>query len=119
MSKRTWSRMPSRIGKCLDTARSTFQKPGHEIGFLLTKPFRLAGDRLTINADARHGLIKVEATDPEGQPLPGLSVKDAAEIGENGFALPVAWSSGRKLSEYRDRVIRLRFYLQESRLYSF
>ena len=109
-----------RIGVArLPRERLVARTAGDEIGFLLTKPFRLAGDRLTINADARHGLIKVEATDPEGQPLPGLSVKDAAEIGGNGFALPVVWSSGRKLSEYRDRVIRLRFYLQESRLYSF
>ncbi len=111
---------PQRIGVArLERERLVARTAGDEVGFLLTKPFRLEGERLTINADARRGLIKVEATDSEGQPLPGLSVKTATGINGNGFSLPVTWQDGSRLSEYRGRMVRLRFYMQESRLYSF
>ncbi|MBM3802974.1 MAG: hypothetical protein FJW26_11795 [Acidimicrobiia bacterium] len=109
-----------RIGVArLPRERLVARTAGDELGLLLTKPFRLEGDRLTINADARRGLIKVEATNPEGQPLAGLAVKDAEEIRGNDFYLPVAWKAGSKLSDYRGQLVRLRFYMQDSRLYSF
>ena len=92
---------------------------GDEVGALITKPFRLEGGYLQINANAAKGLIKVEVTDPFGNPIEGFSAEDAAEIRENGFRMPVRWTCGKRLSEIAGRVIRLRFYLYRSRLYSF
>lgn len=92
---------------------------GDEVGALITKPFRLEGGELQINANAAKGMIKVEVTDPFGNPLEGFSAKEAVEIRENGFRVPMQWTCGKRLSEIAGRAVRLRFYLYRSRLYSF
>ena len=92
---------------------------GDEMGALLTRPFVLEGDRLEINADARGGLLKVEVVDVMGRAIPGFSAQEAREIREDGFRLPARWQSGRHVGELRGKVVRLRFYLLQARLYAF
>ena len=92
---------------------------GDEMGALLTKPFVLEGDRLEINADTRGGLLKVEVADVMGRAITGFSVQEAREIREDGFRLPARWQSGRHVGELRGKVVRLRFYLLQARLYAF
>ncbi len=41
-------------------------------GTLTTRPFRLAGNVLRLNADARHGSILVEVLRPNGRPVAGI-----------------------------------------------
>lgn len=92
---------------------------GEELGVLITKPFVLEGGSLAVNADARRGLLKVEVADVDGNPLPGFGAKDAQEIRENGFRLPVGWGGGNSLESLRGRPVRLRFFMWRTRLYSF
>lgn len=103
----------------LPKERLVARTAGDELGAILTKPFIVEGDRLEINADARRGLIKVEAIGPAGEPMDGFSVSEAAEIRRNGFSIPVEWNSGSKISELKGKMIRLRFYMEQARLYSF
>ena len=91
---------------------------GDELGVLLTKPFRLDGNAVTINANASRGLIRVELTDAIGQPIDGFGVKDCAEIRGNGFELPVTWGES-DLSRLAGQPVRLRFFMQQARLYTF
>ena len=92
---------------------------GDELGVLITKPFVMEGDRLKINADARRGLMKVEVADIMGDGIPGFTVDEAGEIKENGLRLPVKWKSGGSLKDLRGKTVRLRFYMLDTRLYSF
>ena len=90
-----------------------------ELGVLITKPFRLEGDSLQINADAARGRIKVEVADPIGTPIPGLTVRDCRPIERDGLRLPVTWNGDKTLRDVAGQVVRLRFYLYQSKLYSF
>lgn len=90
-----------------------------ELGVLITKPFRLEGDALQINADASCGRIRVEVTDPIGAPIAGLTARECRLIERDGLRLPVTWSGGEALRGVAGQVVRLRFYLYEAKLYSF
>ncbi len=103
----------------LPKERLVARTAGDELGVLMTKPFVVEGDRLEVNADARRGLLKVEAVEPDGERIDGFYCKDAAEISENGFSIPVTWKSGSKIGDLKGRTIRLKFYMRDARLYSF
>ena len=92
---------------------------GDEMGALLTRPFVLEGDRLEINADARGGLLKVEVVDVMGEAIAGFAADEAGEIREDGFRLQARWKCKRGVGELRGKVVRLRFYMLHTRLYSF
>ena len=77
------------------------------------------GKKLEINANSLKGLIKVEVTDSIGQPIEGFNVMDCEEIRRNEFRIPVEWKSGKKLEDIPGQRIRLRFYMSQSKLYSF
>lgn len=101
----------------LPMERLVARSAGDELGVLMTKPFKLEGNRLEINADASRGLIKIEVTDPLGTPLEGFHVTDCGEIRENNLRIPVAWKGD--LKELAGRPVRLRFYMHRAKLYSF
>ena len=118
----------------LPKERIVARAAGDELGTFITKPFRLEGGRLEINANAERGLIKAEVTDPIGNPLDGYNVRDCREIRRNDFRIPVEWNgsirgtadrsatnrrSGGKLGDLKGKPVRLRFYLLRTRLYSF
>lgn len=52
-------------------------RAGDAVGTIVTRPFRLEGDRLQVNIDARTGEFKVAVLDATGQPLDGYSLDDA------------------------------------------
>ena len=56
---------------------------------------------------------------PIGTPLPGLTVRDCRPIERDGLRLPVTWNGGKTLQDAAGQVVRLRFYLYESKLYAF
>jgi len=103
----------------LPKERFVARTAGDELGVLMTKPFVVEGDRIEINADARRGLMKIEITNPIGEPLEGFNVRDSAEIAQNEFSLPVEWSSGKSPGDLKGQTVRLRFYMHQAKLYSF
>ena len=103
----------------LPKERLVARAAGDELGVLITKPFVMDGEHLTVNADARRGLMKVEVADIMGDGLEGFSVGEAEEIRENGFRLPVRWKNGDNLGNLKGRAVRLRFYMRDTRFYSF
>ncbi len=91
---------------------------GEKPAVLLTKPFRLEGDRLLINVDASQGEMSVEVLDENGKPMAGYSGRAAAVFRKvDDLRLSPQWS--KPLSNLKGSVVRLRFHLTRAALYSF
>ena len=91
-----------------------------EPGVMITRPFELAGDQLLVNVEAPEGDISVEILNREGEPIPGFTREDAPPFqGVDELRLSVSWQEKKDLGSLKGRVIRLKFYLREARLYAF
>jgi hypothetical protein len=96
------------------------QATDQKAGIVTTKRFKLAGSRLTLNADASRGAISVEVLDQDGRPIDGLSAKDCRPMQNvDGLRLPVHWQNPHALADLKGRVVCLRFTLQNGTLYAF
>jgi hypothetical protein len=89
-------------------------------GVLTTRPFRLEGNRLELNADAREGAIQVEVLDAAGNVLPEYGL-DATIPGQNVDQLrhQPMWKEHADLSSLLGQTVRLRIHLDRARLYAF
>ncbi len=95
-------------------------RAGNQPGIVITKPFKLIGDRLSVNVDAGMGEIRVEVLDVHGQPIPGYTGNNAPRAsGVNDLTWQPRWKSVSNLAALRNQVIRLKFTLQNARLYAF
>ena len=93
---------------------------GDEPGTLTTKPLKFAGDKLVINAEAQDGWIGVEILGRSGQrPVPGFSLADCERFSGDSVRHTVKWRGNSDLSRLQGRPVRLRFHLQNAKLYSF
>ena len=93
---------------------------GEHEGTIVTKPFKLEGDKLMINVDAHGGEVSVEVLDEAGQPLVGYSgdeVVPATKLDE--LRCQPHWKKHTDLSALRNKVVRLKFRLRDAKLYSF
>ena len=90
-----------------------------EIGTLITKPFRCEGGRLTINAAARGGMVSAAVLDEEGIQYEGYSRVDCALFDGDSVRHDLTWRHKGSLEELKSRTIRLKFYLRDSKLYSY
>ncbi len=79
-------------------------------GALTTKPLRIAGETLHLNADAGFGTISVEALDDEGN-----VVGRAEPVRRDGLAIPVRWAEGGLRN---GDTARLRVTLENALLYA-
>jgi len=93
---------------------------GEADGAIVTKPFRLDGERLEVNADARAGRIRIEILDAERRPVAGFAGKHAAEHANvDEIRLTAKWTGEKKLATLRGKTIRLRFTLRDAVIYAF
>ena len=87
------------------------------LGRILTRPFPIKCD-LFINAEAK-GEIRVEVRSAiRDKPLVGWTAKDCAPFTGDELDEPIRWG-GKRLSDLKGKVVRLRFQLQDAILYSF
>jgi hypothetical protein len=88
---------------------------GTEPGSILTQPLVAEGRELWLNVDAPAGSVRVEVLDENGGRLDGAAMSvtntDATEA-------RLTWDAGAAAS-WRGRVTRLKFTLQNAKLYSF
>ncbi len=95
-------------------------EPEETEGIVTTKPFRLEGTRLVVNANTRGGKVRVGVLDEGGQPLGGFEVGRAAALAdEDGLDLPCRWEGQASLKTIRGQTVRLQFELTRSKLYAF
>lgn len=88
-------------------------KPGAR-GTITTAPMRCTGDPLRVSADARGGALRAAVVDAEG-----LGLDDCEPITDDVTDGVVRWRSGRKLSDLKGKVVRLKFELSSATLYAF
>ena len=91
---------------------------GEDMGTLVTQPFTFEGDSLEINAQARGGLAAVAVLDRQGTQVPGFGKTDCAIFDSDSVRHTVTWRQV-SIGSLKGKVIRLKFYLRNARLYSF
>jgi hypothetical protein len=88
-------------------------------GEMITRPFTFQGRELEINySTSAAGSIRVELQDASGQPLPGYTLGDAAEIVGDHLSRKVTWKTGADLSGLAGKPVRLRFVMKDADLFS-
>ncbi|MBI4556406.1 MAG: hypothetical protein HY706_02380 [Candidatus Hydrogenedentes bacterium] len=93
---------------------------GDTPGVITTKPFKLEGTRLLINADAAQGEIRTEVLDKTGQPIRGFTDHEAVTIkAVDNIRLEPRWTSQRSLRFLKNTTVGLRFHLTRAKLYAF
>ena len=90
---------------------------GDQEGTLRTLLVKLVGETLTLNADARAGVVRVQVLGADGKSLPGFSYADAAPVSADVVAAPLRWK--RPLSALSGQTMRLEFALRNARLFGF
>ncbi|NKB70360.1 MAG: hypothetical protein GKR89_25090 [Candidatus Latescibacteria bacterium] len=89
-------------------------------GTIITKPFHWHGGDLYINAEAQWGAIYTEILDAETKrPLPGYWVpgEHPPPFSQDSTRGKIAWKYPH--DGHFDKPVRLKFYLDQARLYSF
>jgi hypothetical protein len=74
---------------------------------------------LRVNVKADFGKLLAEVQDELGQPIAGYTLDDCLPMHVDAVAHPVVWKEAKSLAACRDRTIRLRFHIENARLYSF
>ena len=95
-------------------------KAGDKVGTIITKPFILEGDKLEVNVDAGTGWILIELLDATGKGISGFSGKSVNRYeAVDELRLRPEWKTGEDLSSLKGKIIKLRFTIQNARLYAF
>ncbi len=92
---------------------------GYAGGTVVTRPLRVAGERLLVNfATSAVGSVRVEVLRGDEQPVAGFSGLAAVELYGDELARPVTWVDGGSLEPLVGKVVRLRIGLQDADLYA-
>ncbi len=89
-------------------------------GTVTTVPLVLEGERLHVNAIARPGTVCAEILDAKGQPIEGFSRKEAVPMKMvDHLDHVLTWNGTDSLQKVRGQEVRLKFYVQGAKLFSF
>ena len=87
---------------------------------LRTTPMRLVQDRLTVNADATGGEIRVALLAPSGEVVPGFGIAECDPITTDNLRHGLSWKGAADLSKLKGHAVALRFELRgKARLFAF
>ena len=92
---------------------------GAQEGVLTTRPLVFIGDALEVNVSAAGGSIAVEAVDLEGNPIEGFARADCEPFTGDAVRHVLAWKGSSDAHLLQARPIRLKFHLQDAKLFSF
>ena len=89
-------------------------------GQITTPLIQFAGRRLELNVETSGGgAVLVELLDAENKPIAGFAKSEAVAVNGNSVRMPVRWQQGSDLSSLAGRPVRLRFHMQDCKLYAF
>lgn len=86
-------------------------------GYLTTRTITFNGAHLFVNG-AIDGELRVEVLDVDGRPLAPFTRDNCRPVRSDGTRTAVSWNGG-SLAQVAGRPVKLRFWLNEGRLYSF
>jgi len=96
------------------------QRAEGKLGTITTKPFKLEGDTLQVNVDAKGGRFYAEVLDADGKTVPGFAAGQAKVYNDvDELRLKPQWKSNKDLSALKGKTVRLKFYLRDAKLYAF
>ncbi len=93
-----------------------------EVGTVMTKPFRLGGTRVAVNVEAPSGEVRMEVLEPAqtGTPITDFTKEDSTAYREvDELRLRPRWKNHSNLASLKGKIVRLKFYLNDAKLYSF
>lgn len=93
---------------------------GSEKGSVKARPLspqNLSGKRLSVNADASRGEVRVQLS-VNGKPVPGYAFRDCGALKRNAVAVPVTWRGSPQLPDTEEPV-QIQFQLRRARMFSF
>ena len=88
-------------------------------GWVLTKPLKLDGSNLYLNADAKGGALKAEVLDTRLRPIEPFTLANARAIRSDAVRKKCWWKGAPELSALKRRTVRFRFHLTGASLYAF
>jgi hypothetical protein len=89
---------------------------GADGGSIVTPAVVIAGEALTVNADATGGEIRVRLVDSAGNAINGFTLDDNMPLTDDGLDMPLKWK--RELKEVAGRPVRLEFRMTSARLFA-
>ena len=90
-----------------------------EGGTLTTRPFIFLDDDIQVNADASDGSVRVEILDGKGQPIDGFTAADCQVLHGDQLRHTLSWKEKQYCAQLKGHTVRLRFYLDRAKLFSF
>jgi len=88
-------------------------------GEMVTKPIIVGGHELVLNyATSAPGEILVELQEPDGEPIPGYTLRECVPIVGDSLAQPVRWKLATDLTALAGKPVRIRFVMKDADLYS-
>ncbi|MFP3903509.1 MAG: hypothetical protein ACLFWB_04615 [Armatimonadota bacterium] len=88
-------------------------------GYLTIRPLIFEGDRLHVNVKSDYGHCRVEVLDEDFEPVEGYSADDADDVCADSVDRVVTWKGNSEIGGATNQPVRLRFHLQNARLYAF
>jgi len=97
---------------------------GSQMGNLITRPFILQSDTISINAATQGGYIIAELAepywfDPKGKLIEGFSAKDFDVFTGDNICHTLSWRGKKDLSQLRGKRLMLKLAMKHSQIYSF
>jgi hypothetical protein len=109
--KRSYARLTQRLDGFVSV------DAGGEAGTFTTKPLVFEGRKLTLNLNAK-GAAKVAIVDQGQKPVSGFDLSDCDAIKGDSLRHTVTWKGSFDVGQLAGRVVRLKFQLQEAKLYA-
>lgn len=91
---------------------------GANLGWARTHPLLFQARKLTLNVAAR-GSMRVAILDEKGDELKGFTLADCDPIQADATSLVVSWRRNTDVSKLAGKVVRLKFEMQNTKLYAF
>jgi hypothetical protein len=92
---------------------------GKEEAVVVTRSLRFSGKYLFVNSDSRKGKLLVEILDKEGRVIEPFSRYNCKAIKKDKTLQRVEWKGTGDVSALAGQPVQFRFYLRNSKLYSF
>jgi hypothetical protein len=92
---------------------------GEAMGTLTTRPVRFSGKHLFVNCDAAQGELRVEVLDSAGKVIEPFSAANCVPLRIDKTRVAVQWKGGENLRSIAAQSVRIRFTMQNGRLFSF
>jgi len=92
---------------------------GSQGGIVVTKPLTFKGRHLWVNTNASSGTLLAEILDEYGTPLPGFTKEECEPVTADSVNHCVRWKHCSDVSSLEGKVVRLKFFLNNVKLYAF